>query len=43
VRSIDATLAAVTRSARVGGRMPMSRLGQQTPVLYRRRRALRAA
>ena len=43
VRGIESTLAAITRSPRVGGRLPMSRLGHQTPVLYRRRRALRAA
>lgn len=43
VRAIESTLASVTRSPRVGGRMPMARLGHQTPVLYRRQRALRAA
>jgi DNA-directed RNA polymerase specialized sigma24 family protein len=42
VDSLDATLAAVTRSPRVEDRHPMGRLIQQTPVLHRRRRALLA-
>jgi RNA polymerase sigma-70 factor (ECF subfamily) len=41
--ALEAMLSAVSRSPRVGGRHPMSRLGGQTPVLYRRRRALLAA
>jgi RNA polymerase sigma-70 factor (ECF subfamily) len=43
IRSLEATLTEVARSPRVGGRLPMSRLGHETPVLYRRRRALLAA
>jgi hypothetical protein len=43
LRALEATLSAVTRSPRVGGRHAMGRLGHQTPVLYRRRRALLAA
>lgn len=42
VDSLDATLAAVTRSPRVQDRHPMGRLVHQTPVLHRRRRALLA-
>lgn len=42
VDSLDATLAAATRSPRVENRHPMGRLTQQTPVLHRRRRALLA-
>jgi hypothetical protein len=43
LRALETTLSAVTRSPRVAGRHPMSRLGHQTPVLTRRRRALLAA
>ncbi len=42
VNSLDATLAAVTRSPRMRDRHPMGRLVQQTPVLHRRQRALLA-
>ncbi len=42
VDSLDATLAAVTRSPRMHDRHPMGRLTHQTPVLQRRRRALLA-
>jgi DNA-directed RNA polymerase specialized sigma24 family protein len=41
--AVEATLAAVTRSQRVGGQLPMSQAKDQTRVLYRRRRALLAA
>jgi DNA-directed RNA polymerase specialized sigma24 family protein len=42
VRCLSRTLGDVSRSPRVGGRLDMVRLGHQTPVLHRRRRALLA-
>jgi DNA-directed RNA polymerase specialized sigma24 family protein len=41
--SIDASLAAIVRSPRMAGRLPMSRLDRGSRVLDRRRRALLAA
>ncbi len=43
LRALEHTLSSVTRSPRVAGHHPMARLGHQTPVLHRRRRALLAA